>query len=225
MRLLLVEDDGELRGQLRRLLQRSGYQVEVAEDGIEALYYLNEYEIDLAVIDLGLPKLDGIDLIHQIRDAGFGFPVLILTARVGWKEKVKGLDAGADDYLTKPFQPEELSARINALMRRVSGFTQTRLVVGPISMDIKANTVYVQGQEVDLTTFEYKILEHFMMNPGRLTTRATLVDRLYADDEDKSSNVIEVIIARLRKKLDPESTYEIINTLRGRGYRFMSDKG
>ena len=225
MRLLLVEDDKELQGQLRRMLEHQGNQVAVAEDGIEALYYVNDYEIDLAVIDLGLPKLDGIDLIRQVREAGFGFPILILTARTGWKAKVKGLDAGADDYLTKPFQPEELSARINALLRRLSGFTQARLTIGPISMDIKASVVYVREEEVDLTTFEFKVLEHFMMNPGRLTTKAALIDRLYDDEEDKSSNVIEVIIARLRKKLDPKGELRLIDTLRGRGYRFMSGKG
>ncbi|MFT5134415.1 MAG: two-component system response regulator PhoP [Gammaproteobacteria bacterium] len=158
MRLLLVEDDKELQGQLRRMLEREGNSVDVAEDGMEALYYINDYEIDLAVIDLGLPKLDGIDLICQIRKAGFGFPILVLTARTGWKAKVKGLDAGADDYLTKPFQPEELSARINALLRRVSGFTQARLTIGPISMDIKANVVYVREEEIGLTTFEFKLL-------------------------------------------------------------------
>ncbi len=225
MRILLVEDDKDLQGQLCRLLEHSGNQVNVADHGIEALYFVNDYEIDLAVIDLGLPKLDGIDLIRQIREEGYGFPILILTARTGWKAKVKGLDAGADDYLTKPFQPEELAARINALLRRVTGFTQSKLTIGPISMDIKASTVYLLDEEVDLTTFEYKVLEHFMMNPGRLTTKAALIDRLYEDEEDKNSNVLEVIIARLRKKLDPLGEYGLIDTLRGRGYRFMSGKG
>jgi two-component system, OmpR family, response regulator PhoP len=224
MRILLVEDDKELQGQLGRRLEHMGYQLNLAQDGEEALFYISEYEIDLAIVDLGLPKMDGIELIQRLRDDNYDFPVLILTARTGWKSKVKGLDAGADDYLTKPFQPEELMARINALLRRAAGFSQSKVTVGPISLDLKSSAVYVSDLEIDLTAFEYKVLECFMMSPGRIITKSMLTDRLYDDSDDKDSNVIEVIIARLRKKLDPQSRYQPIETLRGRGYRFMRNQ-
>lgn len=224
MRILIVEDDKELQGQLQRRLQRVDYQVCVADDGVEALFFAGEYTIDLAVIDLGLPKMDGIELIQRLRDDGHGFPILILTARSSWKAKVKGLDAGADDYLTKPFQGEEMEARINALLRRSAGYTQPKLTLGPISLNIKTSEVYVEDCEVELTAFEFKILEFFMMNPRRVVTKSMLIDRLYDESEDKDSNVVEVIIARLRKKLDPGGDFQPIETLRGRGYRFMCDK-
>ena len=139
MRVLLVEDDKALQGQLRRQLEHLGYQVNVADDGVEALFNMREYHIDIAIIDLGLPKIDGIELIQQLRDDNHGFPVLILTARTGWKAKVKGLDAGADDYLTKPFQLEELTARVNALLRRSDGFSQLTLTIGPITLNITSS--------------------------------------------------------------------------------------
>ena len=221
MRVLLVEDDKDLQGQLQRHLIQTGYQVNVASDGIEALYYMGEYEINLAIVDLGLPIMDGIELIKALRKDNYGFPILILTARSGWKEKVKGLDAGADDYLSKPFQVEELSARIHALLRRASGITQSTLSVGPISLNTTTSAVYVDKQEITLTAFEYKVLQYFMINPGKITTKPMLIDHLYAMNEDKDSNVVEVIIARLRKKLDPLGNYHPIETLRGRGYRFM----
>lgn len=221
MRILIVEDDKELQGQLQRRLLHMNYQVSVAEDGVEALFYINEYEINLAIVDLGLPRMDGIELIQRLRDDNQDLPVLVLTARTGWKAKVKGLDAGADDYLTKPFQPEELEARVNALLRRAGGFTRSTLSVGPITLDTKTCAVYIDEQEIDLTAFEYKVLEYFIMNPGKIITKPMLIDRLYDDNEDKDSNVIEVIIARLRKKLAADSSYQPIETLRGRGYRFM----
>jgi two-component system response regulator PhoP len=221
MRILLVEDDKELQGQLQRRLEHMGNQVNVAEDGIEALYYIGEYEIDLAIIDLGMPKMGGLEVIRRLRDENYEFPVLILTARSGWRSKVEGLDAGADDYLTKPFQPEELEARINALLRRTTGLSQSKLTVGPFTLDLKLSTAFVNNEEITLTAFEYKILEYFMMNPRKITTKSMLIDRLYDDSEDKDSNVVEVIIARLRKKLDPDANYQPIETLRGRGYRFI----
>lgn len=225
MRVLLVEDDMELQGQLQRQLLRMGYQVSAATDGQEALYFASEYDIEIAIVDLGLPRMDGIELIQHLRERAYGFPVLILTARTGWKDKVKGLDAGADDYLTKPFQLEELTARIKALLRRAAGYTSSALKFGPISLNISTNEVSVDGEDIDLTAFEYKVLEHFMMNPGKITTKSTLIDRLYGDSEDRESNVVEVIIARLRKKLDPTGETQPIETLRGRGYRFMSKRG
>lgn len=221
MEILIVEDDLELQGQLQRLLVNSGYTVQLAEDGDEALYFAREFSIDLAIVDLGLPKLDGMDVIRQLRDEEFGFPVLILTARSNWKTKVQGLDAGADDYLTKPFQPEELVARINALIRRAGGTSHSKINNGPIALDVKACAVYLNEEEIELTAFEYKVLEHFMLNPGKVASKTTLLDRLYeGQDEDTSSNVLEVIIARLRKKLDPDGNLQPIETLRGRGYRF-----
>lgn len=222
MHILIVEDDKELQGQLDRLLSNAGFRTQIAEDGPEALYYAREYSFDMALIDLGLPKIDGLEVIQKLRDEEFSFPILILTARSNWKTKVKGLDAGADDYLTKPFQPEELLARANALIRRAGGFSQQKITIGPIALDVKAAAVYLHQEEIDLTAFEYKILEHFMMNPGKVATKATLLDRLYEDqEEDTSSNVLEVIIARLRKKLDPQGELKPIETLRGRGYRFF----
>ncbi len=167
MRVLLVEDDMELQGQLQRQLERMGYQMSVAADGQEALYYASEYDIDIAIVDLGLPKMDGIELIQRLRDSSYSFPVLILTARAGWKDKVKGLEAGADDYLTKPFQLEELAARVKALLRRAAGYTSPSLNIGAISLNISSNEVRVGGEEIDLTAFEYKVLEHFHDEPRK----------------------------------------------------------
>ncbi|MCL4153357.1 UNVERIFIED_CONTAM: hypothetical protein GTU68_028051 [Idotea baltica] len=164
--------------------------------------------------------MDGMQLIQQLRANNHDLPVLILTARTGWKSKVQGLNSGADDYLVKPFQLEELVARVNALLRRSSGRTQTRLQVGPISLDMDNQIVWVNDEEVSLTAFEYKLLEYFMMNPQKVTSKFILIDQLYDIDEETESNVIEVIIARLRKKLDPSGALQPIETLRGRGYRF-----
>ncbi|MBX2849117.1 MAG: response regulator transcription factor [Acidiferrobacterales bacterium] len=220
MRILVVEDDLEIQGQLQRKLGQLGFQVSVAKDGIEAFYFICEYDIALAVIDLGLPRMDGMQLIQKIRANNHEFPLLVLTARTGWKSKVEGLNSGADDYLVKPFQFEELVARINALLRRSSGRTQSRLQVGPISMDTDSQIIYVNDKEVDLTAFEYRVLEYFMMNPQKIISKFTLIDQLYELNEETESNVVEVIIARLRKKLDPTGSLRPIETLRGRGYRF-----
>ncbi|MBX2847173.1 MAG: response regulator transcription factor [Acidiferrobacterales bacterium] len=220
MRLLVVEDDLEIQGQLQRKLGQLGYQISVAADGVEALFYVSEYDIALAIIDLGLPRMDGMQLIQQLRTNDHELPVLILTARTSWKSKVEGLNSGADDYLVKPFQFEELVARVNALLRRSSGRTQTRLKAGPISLDTSSQIILLNDQEINLTAFEYKVLEYFMMNPQKITSKFTLIDQLYGVDEETESNVIEVIIARLRKKLDPTGVLKPIETLRGRGYRF-----
>lgn len=225
MRILIVEDDLELQGQLKRKLNHLGYQVSVADDGVEALFYIQEYEINLAIVDLGLPRMDGMELIEKLRNKQHELPVLILTARTGWQSKVDGLNVGADDYLVKPFQFEELIARVNALLRRSSGRTQSNLKIGPISLDINSNVVCVNDDEVSLTAFEYKVLEYFMMHPQKITSKLTLIDRLYDGDDEKDSNVIEVIIARLRKKLDPTGSIKPIETMRGRGYRFMKSAG
>jgi len=221
MRVLIVEDDMELQGQLQRRLQRADFHVNVAGDGAEALFYAGQYTLDLAIIDLGLPGIDGIELIKRLRQEGRDFPILILTARSGWKEKVAGLDAGADDYLTKPFQAEELTARINALVRRATGYGQKLLTAGPIALDTINSIVYLDGEEVTLTAFEFKVLDYFIGRPRKVITKFMLIDHLYDDAPDRESNVIEVIIARLRKKLDPDGSLQPIETLRGRGYRFL----
>lgn len=220
MRILVVEDDLEIQGQLQRKLGQMGYQVSVAEDGVEALFYIDQYEISLAIVDLGLPRMDGMQLIQQMRADNHELPVLILTARTGWQSKVQGLNAGADDYLVKPFQIEELVARVSALLRRSSGRTQSKIQIGPISLDTRSQIVSLRDEELSLTAFEFKALEYFMMNPQKITSKLTLIDQLYDMDEETESNVVEVIIARLRKKLDPTGTLQPIETLRGRGYRF-----
>lgn len=220
MRILIVEDEPLLRQQLLERLETAGHVVDAAPDGEEGLYLGREYPVDLAIIDLGLPKLPGIELIHQLRAAGRVFPILVLTARDRWQDKVEGLEAGADDYLVKPFQMEELLARVNALLRRAAGWTQSVLEAGNIRLDPRSQLVTVADQAIDLTAFEYRLLEYLMFEAGKVVSKGDIVDRLYGDDEDRDSNTIEVFIGRLRKKLDPDNSLLPIETLRGRGYRF-----
>jgi two-component system response regulator PhoP len=179
-----------------------------------------EVPFDLGIIDLGLPKMSGMELVKALRDEGKQFPVLILTARSSWQDKVEGLKAGADDYLVKPFHVEELLARINALLRRAAGWSKPALDCGPVSLDLSAQTVSVKGQGVDLTSYEYKVLEYLMLHAGELVSKADLTEHIYQQDFDRDSNVLEVFIGRLRKKLDPEGELKPIETVRGRGYRF-----
>ena len=225
MRLLIVEDDLELRGALAEELRKAGFALELAADGEEGLYFAEEYPIDLAVIDLGLPKLPGIDIIRRVREAGKVYPILILTARDRWQDKVDGLSAGADDYVAKPFHVEELLARINALLRRSGGWASSELRCGPVVLDTKRQHLAVNGTEIDLTGHEYKILEHLMLRAGEVISKTELTERLYDQDFERDSNVIEVFIGRLRKKLDPADELKPIETLRGRGYRFALDRG
>ncbi|MCH9026059.1 MAG: response regulator transcription factor [Proteobacteria bacterium] len=220
MRLLIVEDDPVLRGSLAEQLREAGHVVDTAGDGKEGLYFAEEFKPDLAIIDLGLPIMSGMDLIGAIREKKLSFPILILTARDRWQEKVDGLSAGADDYLTKPFQLEELIARVNALIRRAAGFASPVISCGRVSMDTSAQSVTVAGGEVVLTAFEYRLLECLMLRAGRVISKAELTDRLYDQDFERDSNVIEVLVGRLRRKLDPENSTNPIETLRGRGYRF-----
>ncbi len=220
MRILVVEDETRLREQLRDRLAASGYVVDTAADGNEGLYYGEDYPLDLAVIDIGLPKLSGIDLIRRLRSAGRNFPILILTARGNWQDKVEGLEAGADDYLVKPFQFEELQARLNALLRRAAGWSQPVLNCGPISLDTRSQTVKVAEQPVELTAFEYKVLEYLMLHAGQVVSKTELTEHIYDQDFDRDSNVLEVFVGRLRRKLDPDNRTGPIETLRGRGYRF-----
>ncbi len=220
MRLLVVEDEAALRAQLVRRLQAAGFAVEQAADGREGLYTGEEYPLDLAIVDLGLPELSGIELIRRLRMAGRDFPILILTARGAWQDKVEGLEAGADDYLVKPFHMEELLARVNALLRRAAGFAQPVLDFGPLRLDTRAQTVHMDGTPVELTAFEYKVLEYLALHPGQVVSKTELTEHLYEQDYDRDSNVLEVFVGRLRRKLDPEGRLRPIETLRGRGYRF-----
>lgn len=221
MRLLVVEDEELLRQQLEQGLSEQGYIVDTAPDGKAGLYYAKEFEYDAAIIDLGLPEIDGISLIRQTREAGKTFPILILTARGDWQDKVAGLDAGADDYVVKPFQLEEIIARLNALLRRAAGFATSVLKFDIIALDIAAKRLTVSEAAVDLTAYEYKLLEYLMMNPGKVVSKTELTEHLYAQDYDRDSNVLEVFVRRLRQKLDPDETLKPIETVRGQGYRFV----
>jgi two-component system response regulator PhoP len=220
MRLLLIEDDKTLRESLTNRLAATGFAVEQAVDGKEGLYFALEYPIDLAIVDLGLPEMSGLDVIRELRKQGKSYPVLILTARDRWQDKVDGLDAGADDYVVKPFQFEEIIARVNALLRRSGGWASSEMSAGPVSLDLSRQEVKVHDQAVDLTSFEYKIIEYLMIRAGQVISKTELTERLYDQDFERDSNVIEVFVGRLRKKLDPDNSIKPIETLRGRGYRF-----
>ncbi len=220
MRVLLVEDEAPLRETLAARLKREGFAVDAAADGEEGLFMGREVPFDVAVIDLGLPKLPGMDLVRKLREAEARYPILILTARSSWQEKVEGLKAGADDYLVKPFHVEELLARMNALMRRAAGWSKPVLICGSITLDTTAQTVAVDGSNVDLTSYEYKVLEYLMLHAGELVSKADLTEHIYQQDFDRDSNVLEVFIGRLRRKLDPDGALKPIETVRGRGYRF-----
>lgn len=221
MRLLVVEDDRQLRDQLAQGLIGSGFVVDVAGDGREGLYYATEYDYDLAIIDLGLPEIAGIDLVVALREAQRVFPVLVLTARGDWQEKVKALDAGADDYVVKPYQLEEIVARVNALVRRAAGHTNSTLQFGPLQLDLSAKRVMLNGEAVELTAYEYKLLEYLVLHAGKILSKTELTEHLYAQDHDRDSNVLEVFVRRLRQKLDPETSLKPIETVRGQGYRFI----
>jgi len=219
VRVLVVEDETSLREALKGELTAAGYTVDMAADGEEGLYMATEYPIDVAVIDLGLPKISGLDLIRQLRARGKTYGVLILTARDRWQDKVEGLSAGADDYVVKPFHFGEVQARLAALLRRAGGWASPKLACGPIELDTRAQVVMVNGSTVELTSFEYRILEHLMLRAGEVISKTELTDRLYEQDYDRDSNVVEVLVGRLRRKLDPDDSLKPIETLRGRGYR------
>ena len=220
MRILIVEDETELRQQLQHMLQQTGYAVDTAADGRDALFMGREYPFDLAVVDIGLPLMSGVEVIQEWRKLGRTFPVLILTARGRWQEKVEGLEAGADDYMVKPFHQEELLARVRALLRRAAGVSTSSIQSGPVLVDTAAQTVRVDANELELTAYEYKVLEYLMFNAGKVVSKTELTEHIYDQDFDRDSNVIEVFIGRLRKKLDPQNTFKPIETLRGRGYRW-----
>ncbi len=219
MRLLLVEDDAALRLGLARQLEGDGYRVDQAGDGEDGLFQAREYPVDLAIVDLGLPKLGGLKVVQSLRGDGRTLPILILTARGSWQDKVVGLEAGADDYLVKPVEYPELAARIKALLRRSLKATSDVLKLGPLAIDFSAQGVTLHGAPIELTAFEYRLLEYLVRERTRVVTKLELSDYLYPHDEDRDSNVLEVLIGRLRRKLDPDGTLAPIETLRGRGYR------
>lgn len=225
MRILVVEDETELRELLGRALKRQGHAVDLAADGIDGLHLATEYPIDLAIIDLGLPGQSGLEIVRELRKREHVYPVLILTARSDWQDKVEALELGADDYVTKPFRIEELMARVNALLRRSAGHAAPEVRIGPLEVNLSSQIVRMDGEPLELTTFEYKVLEYFMLHPGQVVSKMELNEHLYDEDADPESNVIEVLIGRLRRKLDPEGDWQPIETLRGRGYRFRQDEG
>ena len=219
MRILVVEDEAALRESLKTELTAAGHAVDAAADGEEGLFAALEYPIDVAIVDLGLPKMTGLELIRRLRAAGKSYGVLVLTARDRWQDKVEGLSAGADDYVAKPFHFGELQARLGALLRRSSGWSTPLLACGPVVLDTRAQNVAVRGIAVELTSFEYRLLEHLMLHAGEVVSKTELTEKLYEQDFERDSNVIEVLIARLRRKLDPDDEIKPIETLRGRGYR------
>lgn len=215
MRLLVVEDDPTLALQLQRALESAGYAVDLAHDGSDAHFKGDTETYDAVVLDLGLPVMDGLTVLRKWRAGDHRMPVLILTARDNWEEKVNGIDAGADDYLTKPFHMEELLARLRALLRRNSPHTSAHWACGPIVLDTRAAKVTVNGQALSLTSHEYRVLAVLIQRAGQVVSRTELIDHVYAQDFDRDSNTIDVFIARLRKKLPANA----IETVRGQGYR------
>jgi two-component system, OmpR family, response regulator PhoP len=219
MRILVIEDEADLRRQIVDRLNREGALAKGSGDGREGLYLAAEYPFDAAVVDLGLPGMSGLEIIRRLRAQNSLLPILILTARDRWQDKVEGLEAGADDYLAKPFHAEELLARLRALVRRASGTASRELRVGPLRMDLVTQSVWVDERPTELTAYEYRLLEHLASARGGVLSKQALADRLYPHDEDRDSNVIEVLLGRLRRKLDPDGSLAPIETLRGRGYR------
>ena len=217
MRVLIVEDEPTIASQLAAALGQAGYAVDRADNGVDALALGNNEPVDAVILDLGLPGIDGLTVLKKWRAAGRTMPVLILTARDNWHEKVAGIDAGADDYLAKPFHMEELLARLRALIRRAGGHASAELVCGELRLDTRAGRVSVGGEPLTLTSHEYRVLDYLMHHPGQIVSRSDLIEHIYAQDFDRDSNTVEVFIARLRKKL-PEGAIE---TVRGLGYRLV----
>ena len=217
MRLLLIEDEPDIGRQLKTALSDAGYVVDLARDGEEGQFLGETEPYDAVVLDLGLPKVDGVSVLERWRRAGLSTPVLILTARGAWSDKVAGFDAGADDYLTKPFHTEELLARLRALLRRAAGHAQPQLSCGDLRLDPKAARASVNGEPLRLTSLEYRLLHYMIMHNDRVISRTELVEHLYDQDFDRDSNTIEVFIGRLRKKVGADR----IETVRGLGYRLV----
>jgi two-component system response regulator PhoP len=220
MKLLVVEDEALLRHHLSTRLGENGHVVDAVANAEEALYKVAEYNHDLAIVDLGLPGMGGLDLIRQLRAQGKSFPILVLTARGNWQDKVEGLAAGADDYVVKPFQFEELEARLNALLRRSSGFIQPTIEAGPLLLDLNRKQAQMDGEALQLTAYEYRLLEYLMRHHQQVVAKERLMEQLYPGDEERDPNVIEVLIGRLRRKLEGSSGFKPIETVRGQGYLF-----
>ena len=219
MRVLVVEDDADLNRQLVTSLSDAGYAVDTAFDGEEGFHLGDTEPYDVVILDLGLPKMDGISILEQWRRAARNMPVIILTARDRWSDKVSGMDAGADDYMAKPFHMEELLARVRAQVRRAAGHAKSEIECGPVRLDTKSARVTCDGQAVKLTSHEYRLLAYMMHHNGRIVSRTELVEHLYDQDFDRDSNTIEVFIGRLRKKIPPH----LIKTVRGVGYRLSPE--
>lgn len=220
MRLLIIEDELDLLDEIENRLQLEGYNVDTSSNGNDGYFIASEYPLDAAIIDLGLPGMSGIDIIKKLRQQESTLPILILTARSRWQEKVEGLEAGADDYLVKPFQMEELLARVKALLRRASGSANHDLSCGEITLKVETQQVQRGDKGIEVTAYEYRMLEYLMRHHKEAVSKTRLSDYLYTHDDDRDSNVIEVLIGRLRKKLDPDGSLQPIETLRNRGYRF-----
>ena len=220
MRALIIEDEPALRERIVKHLQSMGWAVDSAADGTDGQWMGDEYPLDVAVVDLGLPGINGMDVIKHWRVRDKRFPILILTARDRWQDKVEGLEAGADDYLAKPFNMEELLARLRALVRRSAGWAESTIEIGAYRLDTSKQELFVENQAVTLTAFEYKLIEYLMLHAGKVVSKTELSEHVYAEEMERDSNVIEVLVGRLRKKLDPERAHDPIETLRGRGYRF-----
>jgi two-component system OmpR family response regulator len=219
MRMLVVEDETRLAAQIGEALRASGYAVDVAADGERADFLVQTERYDAVLLDLGLPRIDGLTLLRRWRDAGVAVPILVLTARGSWHEKVAGIDGGADDYVAKPFEMAEVLARLRALIRRASGHAATELRSGRIALDPRGARVSIDGLPVRLTSHEFRVLSYLMHHRGRVVSQAELSEHIYAQDLDRDSNTVEVFIARLRRKLGAGA----IETVRGLGYRMAAD--
>jgi two-component system OmpR family response regulator len=214
MRVLIVEDEPNLQRQLRDALEDAGYAVDSASDGEDGHFLGSTENYDAVVLDLGLPEIDGLTVLERWREEGHAMPVLVLTARDRWSDKVAGLDAGADDYLAKPFQTEELIARLRALIRRAAGQASSELSAGPVRLDARSGRVTLEGEPVKMTAQEFKLLSYLMHHKGKVVSRTELIEHIYDQDFDRDSNTIEVFITRIRKKLGAD----LISTTRGLGY-------
>lgn len=225
MRALVIEDEETLREQIVSQLRDDGFAIDETGDGDDGAYLATEMPLDIAIVDLGLPGTSGIDIIRKVRKQDKNYPILILTARTRWQDKVEGLEAGADDYLAKPFHMEELMARVRALLRRSGGWSESELRFEQLTIDTRTQVVYVNDVVVELTAYEYKVLAYLGLHAGEVISKPVLLDHLYDEDTDRDPNILEVFIRRLRNKLDPEKTLNPIETLRGRGYKLRLERG
>ena len=225
MRALIIEDELALRERIVARLQSIGWAVDSAADGTDGQWMGDEYALDVAVVDLGLPGINGLDVIKHWRAQDKRFPILILTARDRWQDKVQGLEAGADDYLAKPFSMEELLARLRALVRRSAGWAESTIEIGVYRLDASKQELFFENRALTLTAFEYKLIEYLMLHASKVVSKTELSEHVYAEEMERDSNVIEVLVGRLRKKMDPHRAHDPIETLRGRGYRFRRVNG